>query len=58
VLIAAASPARLTVRRRSNWIAPFGSIYGSGRFFPFLGKHAVNDHVHLHVKLHAERDQV
>ena len=33
----------------------FGSIYGSGRFFRFLGKHVVNDHIHLHVKLHADR---
>lgn len=31
----------------------FGSHYGSGRLFAFLGKHVVNDHVHLHVKLHA-----
>ncbi|HRH99057.1 MAG TPA: YceI family protein [Prosthecobacter sp.] len=34
----------------------FGSHYGSGRLFAFLGKHVVNDHVHLHVKLHAKRD--
>ncbi len=33
----------------------FGSHYGSGRLFAFLGKHVVNDHVHLHVKLHAKR---
>jgi polyisoprenoid-binding protein YceI/rhodanese-related sulfurtransferase len=33
----------------------FGSLYGSGRLFAFLGKHVVNDHVHLHVKLHAKR---
>ena len=33
----------------------FGSIYGSGRFFRFLGGHVVNDHIHLHVKLHADR---
>lgn len=32
----------------------FGSQYGSGRFFRFLGKHAVNDLVHLHVKIHAD----
>ncbi|MCF7789228.1 MAG: YceI family protein [Prosthecobacter sp.] len=30
----------------------FGSHYGSGRLFAFLGKHVVNDHVHLHLKLH------
>ena len=33
----------------------FGSHYGSGRLFAFLGKHVVNDHMHLHVKLHANR---
>jgi len=33
----------------------FGSIYGSGRFFRFLGQHVVNDIVHLHVKIHATR---
>ena len=33
----------------------FGSIYGSGKFFRFLGKHLVNDHIHLHAKLHADR---
>jgi polyisoprenoid-binding protein YceI len=32
----------------------FGSIYGSGRFFKYLGKHVVNDHIHLHVKIHAD----
>jgi polyisoprenoid-binding protein YceI len=34
----------------------FGSRYGSGRFFKFLGKHVVNDLVHLHVKIHAVRE--
>ena len=33
----------------------FGSQYGSGRLFAFLGRHVVNDHVHLHVKLNATR---
>lgn len=33
----------------------FGSIYGSGRFFRFLGQHVVNDHFHLHLKIHADR---
>ena len=33
----------------------FGSHYGSGKLFRFLGKHIVNDHIHLHVKIHAER---
>jgi len=36
----------------------FGSHYGSGKLFRFLGKHIVNDHIHLHVKIHAiQRDQ-
>ena len=33
----------------------FGSQYGSGRLFAFLGKHVVNDHIHLHIKLQATR---
>lgn len=33
----------------------FGSLYGSGRLFAFLGKHVVNDHIHLHLKIHAKR---
>lgn len=33
----------------------YGSLYGSGKFFRFLGKHVVNDHIHLHVKIHAKR---
>ncbi len=32
----------------------FGSVYGSGRLFRFLGKHIVNDHIHLHLKIHAD----
>lgn len=32
----------------------FGSIYGSGKFFRFLGKHVVNDLIHLHIKIHAD----
>ncbi len=33
----------------------YGSHYGSGKLFRFLGQHVVNDHVHLHVKIHADR---
>ena len=33
----------------------FGSHYGSGKLFSFLGKHVVNDNVHLHIKVHAKR---
>jgi polyisoprenoid-binding protein YceI len=32
----------------------YGSLYGSGKFFHFLGKHVVNDHIHLHLKIHAD----
>ena len=32
----------------------YGSHYSSGKLFRFLGKHLVNDHIHLHVKIHAE----
>ncbi len=31
----------------------FGSRYGSGKFFAFLGKHVVNDFIQLHLKIHA-----
>ncbi len=33
----------------------YGSLYGSGKFFRFLGKHVVNDHIHLHLKIHLDR---
>ena len=32
-----------------------GSQYGSGKLFRFLGPHIVNDHIHLHLKIHAEQ---
>ncbi|MEO8352658.1 MAG: hypothetical protein ABI680_13050 [Chthoniobacteraceae bacterium] len=35
--------------------AACGSNDGSGKLFRFLGQHTVNDHIHLHVKIHAER---
>lgn len=34
----------------------FGSRYGSGRFFRFLGQHVVNDRFHIHLKIHAAKD--
>lgn len=34
----------------------YGSHYGSGKLFRFLGPHLVNDHILLHVKIHAERE--
>jgi hypothetical protein len=33
----------------------YGSHYGSGKLFRYLGQHVVNDHIHLHVKIHAGR---
>ena len=33
------------------------SHYGSGKLFRFLGPHLVNDHIHLHVKIHADRER-
>ncbi len=33
----------------------WGAVYGSGKFFSFLGPHVVNDHVDLHLKLFAVR---
>ncbi|HMP76217.1 MAG TPA: YceI family protein [Kiritimatiellia bacterium] len=36
---------------RTRW----GSLYGSSRFFAFLGKHVVNDVFNLHLKVHAAR---
>jgi polyisoprenoid-binding protein YceI len=33
----------------------YASHYGSGKLFRFLGKHIVNDHVHLHIKVQADR---
>lgn len=35
----------------------YGSHYGSGRFFRYLGQHVVNDYIHLHLKIHAERKE-
>lgn len=36
---------------RTRW----GALYGSGRFFDWLGKHLVNDLVHLHLKILATK---
>jgi len=56
ILVATADGQRLTAQGVLDLDrTEFGSIYGSGRFFRFLGKHIVNDHIHLHVKLHADR---
>jgi polyisoprenoid-binding protein YceI len=56
VAIATADDSRLTAQGLIDLDrTAFGSVYGSGKFFRFLGKHVVNDHIHLHVKLHADR---
>ena len=55
-VIAAADPDHLTGQAQFELDRTrFGSHYGSGKLFAFLGKHVVNDHVHLHIKLHAKR---
>ena len=55
-VIAAAEADRLTGQAQFEIDrTQFGSHYGSGRLYAFLGRHVVNDHVHLHVKLHARR---
>ena len=55
ILVATADGKRLTAQGVLDLDrTQFGSVYGSGRFFRFLGKHIVNDHVHLHIKLHAD----
>jgi polyisoprenoid-binding protein YceI len=55
-VIAAADADHLTGQAQFEFDrTQFGSHYGSGKLFAFLGKHVVNDHVHLHIKLHATR---
>ncbi len=54
ILLASADGTRLTAQGVLDLDrTQFGSVYGSGRLFRFLGKHIVNDHIHLHIKLHA-----
>lgn len=56
IVVASADGQRLTAQGVLDLDrTEFGSIYGSGRFFRFLGKHVVNDAIHLHVKLHADK---
>ena len=33
----------------------YGSYYVSRKLFRFLGPPLVNDHIHLHVKIHVDR---
>lgn len=56
IVVASADGRRLTAQGVLDLDrTEFGSIYGSGKFFRFLGKHIVNDLIHLHIKLHADR---
>ena len=56
ILVASADGQRLTAQGTLDLDRTvFGSHYGSGKFFRFLGKHIVNDVIHLHVKLHADK---
>jgi polyisoprenoid-binding protein YceI len=55
-VIAAADTDHITAQAqleidRTRW----GSRYGSGKFFAFLGKHVVNDHIAIHLKIQAVR---
>jgi hypothetical protein len=42
----------LAHRARRNLV---GDSCDSGKLFRFLAKHLVNDHIPLHVKIHADR---
>lgn len=55
-LIASADGSRVTGQGQFDLDrTEFGSLYGSGKFFRHLGQHVVNDLIHLHVKVHADR---
>ncbi len=53
-VIAAADSDHLTAQAQLDFDrTKFGSHYGSGRFFAYLGQHVVNDLIDLHLKIHA-----
>lgn len=55
-VIAAADSDHLTAQAQLDFDrTKFGSHYGSGRFFAYLGQHVVNDLIDLHLKIHAVR---
>lgn len=55
-IVAAAAGKRVTGQAQISLNRTvFGSHYGSGKFYRFLGKHVVNDLVELHLKIHADR---
>jgi polyisoprenoid-binding protein YceI len=56
VTVAPNGPTRISAQAqfeidRTRW----GVLYGSSRFYDFLGKHLVNDAIHLHLKIHLDR---
>jgi polyisoprenoid-binding protein YceI/rhodanese-related sulfurtransferase len=55
-IVAAAAGKRVTGQAQISLNrTTFGSRYGSGRFYRFLGKHVVNDLIELHLKIQADR---
>ncbi len=55
-VIAAADADHVTAQAQMEFDrTEFGSRYGSGKFFAYLGQHVVNDHIQLHLKMHADR---
>jgi len=56
IVAAAQSPTRVTGQAQFELDrTAYGSLYGSGKFFRFLGQHVVNDRIHLHVTIHADQ---
>jgi polyisoprenoid-binding protein YceI len=56
-VVAAADAQHVTAQAQMEFDrTQFGSHYGSGRFFAYLGQHVVNDHIQLHLKIHAARE--
>lgn len=55
-VIAAADKDHVTAQAQVEFDrTKFGSHYGSGRFFAYLGQHVVNDLIQLHLKIHAKK---
>lgn len=55
VVVASADGKRLTGQGQFEIDrTDYGSVYGSGKFFRHLGKHVVNDLLHLDVMIHAD----
>lgn len=55
-VIAAADEDNITAQAQIEFDrTDFGSHYGSGKLFAFLGKHIVNDKVQLHLRIIAKK---